>query len=86
MLAWCQLLDVMCTPKPPCCMPLQVVEVDCVLYDDQTIIKAFTLQGAPASMHLEDRKVQPSARYLRLLQDGQLCPESFLCWFQASAT
>lgn len=48
----------------------QVVEVDCVLYDDTTVVKAATLQAAPASLHSEGRDVQPSARYLKLLQDG----------------
>jgi hypothetical protein len=49
---------------------LQVVEVDCVLYDDSTVIKALTLQAAPGSLHSTGRDVQPSARYLSLLQAG----------------
>ena len=49
----------------------QVVEVDCVLYDDVTVIKALTLQAAPESLHHHGRGVQPSARYLRLLQAGE---------------
>jgi hypothetical protein len=53
----------------PC--QLQVVEVDCTLYDDVTVIKALTLQAAAASLHDEGRNVQPSARYLRLLQAGR---------------
>lgn len=52
---------------------LQVVEVDCVLYDDTTIIKAVTLQAAAASLHRAERAVQPSARYLSLLQAGKAC-------------
>jgi hypothetical protein len=49
--------------------------VDCTLYfDDATVVKALTLQAAPASMHAAERKVLPSARYLRLLQEGMHAP------------
>lgn len=51
---------------------MQVVEVDCVLYDDTTGLKALTLQAAPGSLHTTGRDVQPSARYLSLLQAGGL--------------
>jgi hypothetical protein len=43
-----------------------------VLYDDTTVVTAMTLQAAPASLHHTGRNVQPSARYLGLLQAGKL--------------
>jgi hypothetical protein len=42
-----------------------------VLYDDATTVKAVTLQAAPSSLHRAERAVQPSARYLSLLQAGE---------------
>lgn len=61
------------------CGCMQVVEVDCVLYDNQTVIKALTLQAAEASLHSPTRPVSPSARYLRLLQEGGPAKEA-VCW------
>lgn len=49
----------------------KVVEVNCLLYDDITVIKALTLQAAAASLHHPSRQALPSARYLRLLQEGK---------------
>jgi hypothetical protein len=48
----------------------QVQEVECWLYDNVTAVKAVTLQAAAGSLHKAERAVQPSARYLRLLQEG----------------
>jgi hypothetical protein len=54
-----------------------------VLYDDTTVVKAVTLQAASASLHHTGRAVQPSLRYLGLLQAGKLrlgpCSSMHMC-------
>jgi hypothetical protein len=55
-------------------LSLQVVPVDCHLYDG-TVVQALTLQAAAASLHT-GRRALPSQRYLSLLQEGKAATSS----------